>query len=223
MGVTLPCCGYCEEGGRRRVTQAQRQTRKNTREDLAECYEQVKAFRVMLGAPLFVAECHANIIDALRYLRPQLYRIYDYDAHFDREHVDRYDWSFDPQTGRSVHVRVKDFNRLPLHCANWIWYAQAAGHHIHSRMCCATSLRSRLSFPAVFLCLSSPWTPAGSDPLFFALIDHLREKTGTRPRFIGHRRHLLQRQWRRYRDANVTAGQASQYRPRNQNAFARLT
>jgi len=124
-----------------------------------------KARPVDLGGGFWVAECHADI---LRIVRP------DEEAHILHldSHMDDADW-------------------FGLSCGSWrtflprgtttesIGMEQLTKEHFHD----------------VFICQSSPWTPASMDKFFWDLVHHLSEITGSDPEFIGHRRMALVRAW----------------------------
>ncbi len=141
------------------------------------------AWPLVRRAPILVAECHASI---LRFLR-RGDRVINLDAH--RDCV--------PGTDR-------------LYCGNWAYLAALRpGASVKwltavgaaDRPYTQSYARNDVSWvrhhwwPAnlVFLCLSSPWTPAGHDGEFYRLIAALVEKSGTAPRFVGHRARELRR------------------------------
>jgi hypothetical protein len=50
---------------------------------------------------------------------------------------------------------------------------------------------------AVFLCLSSPWTPEERDGDFYRLVRTLALRSGTCPKFIGHSSDSMNKEYRR--------------------------
>jgi hypothetical protein len=50
-------------------------------------------------------------------------------------------------------------------------------------------------FHDVFICQSSPWTPASMDKFFWDLVYHFSTIMGSDPEFIGHRRMALLHTW----------------------------
>jgi hypothetical protein len=86
--------------------------------------------------------------------------VYDYDSHFDN-----YDQSY-------------------LTCANWIYHLRK-GRGNKNRVLSRPREIERVG--AIFICLSSPWTPRSMDSKFFEFIRKISKKTGTSPSFIGHR------------------------------------
>lgn len=120
--------------------------------------ERLLRLRVYKGTPIFVAECHANIMDIMESFE-EWPEVYDYDAHHDA-------YDNDPR----------------LHCGNWINHLKGLGGSILSRP------RNIDRVGAVFICHSSPWTPRCMDKAFFRFINKISNKTQTSPQFIGHRR-----------------------------------
>lgn len=196
MGAHIPYCGFCIEGGRAHYTVKDRRTSQNIREDMGARLQQVKRFQLAIGAPIWVAECHASIVSVLRRYKGSVL-VRDYDYHFDAEPSEEWDYSYDWQgylvtTRRTVHA--------PLHCANWVIYVKDLGHHIQNYSAPDAKLSiPRSPFIGMFFCLSSPWTPGAQDKNFFALLQHFVALSGSRPRFIGHHREALQIQWRKYK------------------------
>lgn len=118
-----------------------------------------------MGGGLWVAECHADI---LRIVMP------DEEAnilHLD-SHMDDADW-------------------FGLSCGSWRTFLPQ-GTTVEA---IGTDQLGKKEFHDVFVCQSSPWTPASMDKFFWGLVQHLSEVMGRDPEFIGHRRMALMRAW----------------------------
>lgn len=63
-------------------------------------------------------------------------------------------------------------------------------------------LEPEADFHSVFVCLSSPWTPAGMDKEFWAMVKALSDLT-MKPEFIGHRKNELRNAWLKYESPTV--------------------
>lgn len=119
----------------------------------------VLGLNIPKGAFTFVAECHASIVEIFKYFDGKL-TIYDYDSHYD-------------------YYNSSEI----LDCANWIHHLSLQnGGEVLSRP------RKIKDVAAVFLCLSSPWTPRSMDDRFFEFIHKLYKKTKVLPIFIGHKK-----------------------------------
>ena len=138
-----PHCGFCKD---RYVARA-----RGNKEHLDSIWKEnelrLLGLRLYKNTPIFVAECHANIIDvASKFDKWPL--VYDYDAHFYR------------------------YDKSPnLHCGNWVYHLECLGGSVLRRP------RSIKKVGAVFICHSSPWTPRCMDEEFFRFIRKISEKT----------------------------------------------
>lgn len=119
--------------------------------------------------PIFVAECHANIMDIIEYFN-KIPQVFDYDSH-----CDNYDSS------------------PVLHCGNWIYHLEK----LIGKPLVMSRPRTIGKVGAIFICHSSPWTPRCMDEEFFKFINMIAEKTQADPRFIGHRKVSLRNGYRR--------------------------
>lgn len=168
------CCGFCQTpdspgpfgpvGGRG--------AEKYLKPHMEDRFELVNSFSIVSGAPVYVAECHASIIDALERFKEQ-----SYIAHLDSHHDE---W---------------DENGLTVYCANWVHFARRAGHKVKRYESKDFKIISK-KYHGVFICLSSPWTPQSKDREFFKLITHTCYKAKTLPVFIGHRSKILTVRWK---------------------------
>lgn len=147
-------CGYCTSRSISKV-RGQKNYLDTTWE---EKEERLLRLRMYKGTPLFVAECHANIMDLLE-LFEGVPDVFDYDAHHDKYDDEPY-----------------------VHCGNWIYHLDNLGGEVFSRP------RLVHKVGAVFVCHSSPWTPRCMDEAFFRFIKKMSDKTEADPQFIGHRK-----------------------------------
>jgi hypothetical protein len=122
------------------------------------------------GGRFHVAECHADI---LRVVDPQDTTTI---IHLD-SHLDDADW-------------------FGLSCGSWRTFLPRDVEVVTESK--AGDL-SKLSVHDVFVCQSSPWTPASMDRFMWDLIIHLSNVVGNDPEFIGHRRMAQIRAWEQAR------------------------
>jgi len=127
----------------------------------------LKKFFVPRNCPIYVAECHASIMEAMKSLVSTPHVI-DFDTHYDRYDENSY-----------------------VHCGNWIYHLEQIGGSVDSRPKVVTK-----SIDMVFLCKSSPWTPATMDLEFIKLVKHYAKKSRTHPIFIGHEKEVLQKEYK---------------------------
>lgn len=152
-GDPHPHCGYCKGyyGSKGRGHE------KHLDSIWEEKEEKLLKLRMYSGTPLFVAECHANIMDLLEYYG-ECPEVFDYDAHRDKYDRDYF-----------------------VHCGNWIHHLEQLGGQVFARP------RVIKKVGAVFICHSSPWTPRSMDNAFFQFVHKVACKLQVEPRFIGHR------------------------------------
>lgn len=117
------------------------------------------------GGNLWVAECHADI---LRMVRP--------DEETEIIHLDS-------------HLDDADF--CGLSCGSWRTFLPKG---TTSRWASGEEA-IKANFHDVFICQSSPWTPASMDKFFWDLVYHFSNIMGVDPEFIGHRRMAMMRAW----------------------------
>ena len=126
------------------------------------------------GAPVYVAECHATIMHVIH--KHNVRTVYDMDTHTD-----------DAAGGN------------PLCCNNWIRFALRSNCSVSSVYCeFPNEVRRPIHTDVVFVCRSSPWTPAHMDAYFWWLIRVFENKSGTRARFIGNRHEVLENEYRTF-------------------------
>jgi len=163
------CCGWCK-----------RLPRACGRGDAVEYQPKFSAWRKRLAvvyglkvkrnAPIVVAECHADIMVPIKRGKYEgELCIYDFDAHCD---------SYD--CGR-------------LCCGSWINYAERVGPTVTIGPPVVDQIGMA---DVVFLCRSSPWTPAEMDGEFYRLVRRFSEKANRWPRFIGHQLNELREGYR---------------------------
>src|SRR5574343_338272 len=110
------------------------------------------------GGNLWVAECHADI---LRVVNPdETTEIIHLDSHLD------------------------DANWCALSCGSWRTFLPAGIEMLMPKL---ADLKD-LSFHYIFVCQSSPWTPASMDKFLWDLVEHLVGLVGNNPVFVGYRR-----------------------------------
>jgi hypothetical protein len=117
------------------------------------------------GGNLWVAECHADI---LRMVRP--------DEETEIIHLDS-------------HLDDADF--CGLSCGSWRTFLPKGTTSIWA----SSEEAVKANFHDVFICQSSPWTPASMDKFFWDLVYHFSTIMGVDPEFIGHRRMAMMRAW----------------------------
>lgn len=130
------------------------------------------------GGGFWVAECHADI---LRIVKPS-----------DETHILHLDSHMD------------DGNWCGLSCGSWRTFLPKG---TTSALISGKEL-AKERFYDVFICQSSPWTPASLDAMLWDLIQHFSEVMGKDPEFIGHKRMSLMRIWEqleRKREAEMRA------------------
>jgi hypothetical protein len=135
-----------------------------------EKQDRLLKLRLHKSTPIFVAECHANIMDIIEYF-DEPPSVFDFDTHYDK-----YD------------------NASFLHCGNWIYHLELLGGSVVSRP------KSIDTVGAIFICKSSPWTPRCMDKEFFRFINRIVKKTQTEPNFIGHRKRSLKNGYKKTND-----------------------
>ena len=98
----------------------------------------------------------------------------------------------DPYTTRRIiHLDSHDDNETwsPLCCGTWRNFLPKA---VEVKI----GMDPGDEFSSVFVCLSSPWTPAELDKEFWAFVRNISKKT-TNPQFIGHMKVELECRWRK--------------------------
>lgn len=159
-------CGFCASekiGGRGTEDRLSSQWR-NYMDRLLE-------IKMRRDVPVFVAECHASIMDLLP-LCKGFPNVIDFDSHYD---------SYDSNPF--------------IHCGNWIYHLKKLSGNYN----CIESQPIRVGgFGAVFICKSSPWTPESMDSNFMYLIRNICKRTRTSPLFIGHRAKNIRKEYEKY-------------------------
>jgi len=189
------CCGFCKLNA---LTGPKRGAAKYLDRDWKDRLRATEKLRVAPGSPVVVAECHASVLEALKRHMAGQVTILDLDHHYDREHVE----TWDANTQRHLGEEHMPF---PLHCANWIWYAEQEGHIVQSEIKPERVPKMTRCFQGVFLCLSSPWTPGLMDNHFFKLVSHFAKRSGIQPVFIGHKRNVLKKRYFRFLNVGKTS------------------
>jgi len=164
-GCRHPHCGFCEYIKTSRIRGAKNKF------DIVwgdEKRDKLLKLKVNKGTPIYVAECHANIMDLIKQYKCPL-EVYDYDTHYD---------SYD-----------EDFR---VHCGNWIYHLELLGGKVN----CKPSTIDKVD--AIFICHSSPWTPRCMDEAFFEFIVKMTKKTKMEAQFIGHRQVSLRNEYKRF-------------------------
>ncbi|MGW8177509.1 MAG: hypothetical protein ACWGQW_01765 [bacterium] len=159
-----PHCGFCKN-----KDIARRRGKKEHLDTIwEEKEEKLLKLRVYKGTPIFVAECHANIMDVVYNHFDDVPDVFDYDSHRDKYDQEPY-----------------------IHCGNWIHHLERMGGRVDARP------RNIKKVGAIFICRSSPWTPRCMDDQFYQFVQKMAEKTGTEPQFIGHRMVSMRNGYRR--------------------------
>lgn len=98
-----PHCGFCKD-----KTISNRRGKSDKLDVMWEEKEERILKLKISNAPIFVAECHANILDLLNYCETPI--IYDFDSHCDK------------------------YDDLPfVHCGNWIYHLTKIGGEVYYR------------------------------------------------------------------------------------------
>jgi hypothetical protein len=148
-------CGYCGFPDRTRGGSIQW--------GWEERLSKLKKFQIPRSCPIYVAECHASIMEAIKILS-SVPHVIDFDTHFDSYDKEGY-----------------------VHCGNWVYHLRNLGGSVDSRPTAPVTKNASM----VFICKSSPWTPKESDVEFFQLIKSFARKSRTKPIFIGHDKESL--------------------------------
>jgi len=162
-----PHCGFCTYSSTRR-----RGSKYYLDNMWSDKKEQLLDLGLYQDTPVFVAECHADIMNIMEYFDTSP-EVFDYDAHFDY-----YD------------------TRDNLHCGNWVYHFEKHGGKVHRRP------REIGKVGAIFICRSSPWTPRCMDREFCKLIKEIAYRTKVEPTFIGHRKTSMRRLYKKLADWN---------------------
>jgi len=125
-----------------------------------EVLEEIKELKVPRKIPVYVAECHAEMVKvAMRHYSDDMI-VTDFDHHFDDYWPDS-----------------------DLTCGNWISILKK----IVPKFEVEKAVRNyTYAAKAIFFCRSAPWTPSEMDADFLHLVHYFCKKTGSPPTFVGH-------------------------------------
>jgi hypothetical protein len=144
-----------------------RGAKRKMRDGWNDRFEELKILPVPEGIPIVVAECHANIVEVFSQFVSPI--VVDYDSHYDRYNSD-----------------------YIVDCANWVVHLERYGGEYFNA---GEWNWHRERIDAVFLCRSSPWTPAEMDGYFYELLWHLCFHAQVKPKFIGHMKKSMRRSY----------------------------
>lgn len=155
----------------------------HTQEEQVQNLDRVLALPVKSTAPLYVAECHASILYVLYRNRMRGCTLHNYDEHDDSVEADSVAWYHRP---------------YELTCGSWGSFA--ARYDVDGENVGFRNVHRDQFKPAdlVFICKSSPWTPASEDEAFWMFVEFFEERCSYL-HFVGHRRRELRREWRAYK------------------------
>jgi len=156
-------CGFCynKEEYRKVTISPERSWRRR--------YKILKDIKIKKGVPIYVAECHASIMEIIR---DDAYTVFDFDYHYDN------------------YISYLD----TLHCGNWIKFLNNNGGIVY----CEPERDDVYNLSSIFICKSSPWTPVKMDRWFFMLILDIASKSLMAPTFIGHKAKELERDYNNF-------------------------
>ena len=142
-----------------------------------------------IQGPVFVAECHADIVDII----PVNADIWTLDAHMDNVELPLHCGSWETLV-KELHGRVHrmgvqstlyDVSVCAPNLLQFLDRGIMTGTEVVRRFCCVVD--------AVFICKSSPFTPKEYDSKFNEALEVLEEGHGLT--FIGHRAYALRRNY----------------------------
>lgn len=155
------CCGFCTKSRNFLNRGSGHKREPNWRNR----FNRLMSLDVSKTSDIYVAECHASIMEVLTAVDT----VFDFDFHYD------------------------SYNSGPfLKCENWIYYfIKMGGKVISQRQHFLIDILNEVNIDKVFICNSSPWTPVAMDVKLFELINTYSKQVNFEPKFIGHAREIL--------------------------------
>lgn len=161
------CCGWCRPDNKR-DTKGRGDNTELSKEWLEKySYLMTQDFSSCHQVQLFIAECHADILRCIDATENKTL------VHLDSHH--------DMWAGQA------------LSCASWRYYLpkNIEVKFVNNSPLAFQSFKNEsFEYKQIFICHSSPWTPAELDNQFYALVDRIFHScTGrlSEPKFMGHR------------------------------------
>lgn len=163
------CCGFCSEP----INKIGRGVGNKKSRDWKNRFNYLLSIDTSHVTNIYVAECHASIMEVI----DSKDTVFDFDFHYDA-------YSDGPI----------------LKCENWVNQFFKIGGSVVSARFRNDDILDGIRINKMFLCNSSPWTPVSMDVHLFSMIKAFCERSKISPTFIGHVKNILQIRYKKFLD-----------------------